>query len=438
MAKKNPFEYNDAKPPLQAAEGPDPFAVLKLASSEPVRMTPAKEITQALTPDQEEAPPEEFVGPVQPEAKVDKGKPGTVFSRTFNGAFKKGPLKGMDKSIFFSMLADTMVALGRPDGKGPKFTRMALERKQRQDELKRRAEEIEDERAWRAGQAELDRQARAEATDAQLKDSELGRAHQTRLKLLDIDARDQAAIRRHELEAELLELQKQGKVTVQAVNDTFDGISQLEGLRLPPHINPEAALQDPNVLEEARRRIAPFKRRAMLERIKAQRGDKVAKDYEEALARVRHRRNLWSSGVREVDPQEMQLTGDFTPFQPVTDAEGRPVGSVRDQVAAEIASVDRADLLRPEVREQLLESMTRAVVSDYSNMVIGSEVLDGEMLQDELADLEVSARAMIHNAIRDRLMYFSQQDQAARDQQDKEEAAKANRPVTRDVMTFKF
>jgi hypothetical protein len=358
----------------------EPFRVLKAVSQAPVKVSPAQQLTDAVTGSGDD---EEFVpqGPATPANVNDAGKPGTVFTRAFTGNFKKGPAKGMDKNLFFSMLADTLVAVsGVEPGQGPKFTRMAIERRAQQSQLAARQQELEDERAFRQAQADADRTQRVKETEAGLKDKSMDRAHDVDLKKLELDAKSKNAEKLQQHETEMLELSQKVGQQAASVAEVFDGISTLGSLRLPPHITPETAMADPAILEEARRLIAPHKERQIFQRIEAQNGTKVSEKNRETLAVVSQAETAWRNGVRMVSPEEQQATGLFQPFTMLLNPDGTPRGSLADQAAADVAATGPERLQDPVAYLDAKQAFMREAWDDFLLRTGGSfQLLDREL-----------------------------------------------------------
>ena len=334
---QNPFNV----PVVQDEDSPvDPFAVLRAVSA-PVRTSPAKQITDALTPDAEPedvTPPRPGVGPGS-RTGGDPEEEKNFLQKAFSGQFKKGALAGMDKQVFFAMIADSLTAIGTDGKASSKFTRMSLERKQRSDEVAARQQQIKEDREFTAEQNLLDRTHDVDKGDKASTEKDLDRSHERRLAELRIGAASQNLERNHELAQEMIELEGQEGLAVQQVSEVFKDVQLFPDLRLPAHITPATAKEDPKILEEARRLIAPHARELVFSRLKAARGDKAVTDQQQKLGSFKGAEAAWRGGRRMVSQEEQQLTGNFNPFTPITNPNGEAQGTPGDMAALDVAAV---------------------------------------------------------------------------------------------------
>jgi hypothetical protein len=249
------------------------------------------------------------------------------------GVFKKGLLKGMDKTVFLGFLADTMASLGGKGNLGA--ARMALENKARREAIVQRQKEVAEERAFRAGEAEKDREQRTQEQDKALTDKDLDRSFQLQKMFAQNDLELGRMQHRLALENEAHKYQTRNDLAGAEVREIFSDIAEFEGLELPEWATPEAAYADPKVRESIRRIVAPYKQRRFFQRLEASGNKSMAKEQRRLLSQYQFTREAWRQGKRlasadDVDKGMAQYEG-----QPITT--GASLNQQTGQVMAGLA-----------------------------------------------------------------------------------------------------
>lgn len=384
---QNPFDV-----PVVQEEGdrtPDPFAVLRAVSA-PTETSAAKQITEALAPTPKDGPdPEE----------ADKKN---FLQNAFQGQFKKGPMAGMDKGVFFAMLADTLTSISTRGEAKPKFTRMSLAKQAQRQEIEARQAEMASREALERELQNNRLVADAENTDKSIKAGEAEQKFRISLEELKINAETKSWNRKQEAAKGVFELESKVGLRAQLVSEVFGGIDQLDDVVLPEGMTPEAAFDDPAMLERARNLLAPAKQRNILKQIEREQGAKQAKDASESLGRIRQRKSLWLTGMRPVTENEAAL-GVNEPFVPIKGPDGVPLGSVEDQIAMAIQTEGVSELMNPQKREFFIAKLVRDAAHDYIQNVVGSEPLDSALVQQGVTSVKVTAEVIAKAEFRNML-----------------------------------
>lgn len=389
----------------------DPFAILRALNES--GMPQAKSLTGAFEADYEPMGPSQAGGP-------GFDKEGNPIPKN---AFQKGFLKGVDRLSFLAMLSDALIGIsgGEPQG----LTRQVVNIREQQAD-----------RAARLQEAAADRQLRRDIDAAALADRAIDRkeTRDARQVAMDHD-KDMAQYRaglefenlkkRVQLENEALETRALGDADAQANADLWQGVSELQDLRIPPYLTPQATLRDPNLREELRRLVAPHKMRGILSRIEAQQGAKAAERSREVLGRLRQAEVAWRSGVRMMSPEEQQLTGNFEGTAPILDATGKPRGSIGDLAAQDVATQGPDTLNDPEAYRQAKFAFVNDAWNDFLLRNGGAyQMLDEEIQAQEKGRIVGQLALLYDQAAQDFLVEFQKEQAAAEIIRQEEERAR--------------
>lgn len=306
----------------------------------------------------------------------DKGKPG--FDREGNPltpeVFQKGFLKGVDKTVFLGLLADTLSGIaGRPSQKA---ARTAIELRDRQKALRQRQKEIEETRDFERDQRELDRQFKTEETkrgEAKVaSEREKQREFEAEQTNLRIEADREQAERNNVLEQEALELRAKHGLQASAVEEVFRDAATFPGLAFPPDVTPEAAFDDPAVLERARQIVAPFRERRILQQL-AQTDKAAAREAAKINAAVKQNAVLWRLGRRM--PTDLEIQAGATPGTPVKEGP-----TLEERLNLTVEALQPNKVANREINRADREEVQDALVQEF--MLAGGGVffsLDGEL-----------------------------------------------------------
>ena len=326
--------------PLQGAGQPeaDPLAVLEALEDRPV--APVEQAVTALQGRNSREP--------LPKRDVDGSVP--------KGAFKNKFLRCLDKATFFAILGDALAAAG--GAKGPGITPQVLAARREGLALEARKNEVEESRQHDRDMREKDRLLEVQKLDAKVEGDDLDRKGRIDVAQLRVDAQRDNMKTNMEHEQSAIELRATKGVEAKAVNDLFGNIGEFADLKLPKHITPEAALNDPVIFEEARRLIAPFKQARIMARLEA---DNPSQAKAQALAAGNYDQEveLWRQGYRRSSKAEQE--GGLGPVQkvglPLTERIERSLDIYSPgELGNDSFMLREMDSLRSQLREDLLRA----------------------------------------------------------------------------------
>ncbi len=271
--------------PILGEDENDPFAVLR-AASEPSRVS---QFTK------EAAPVLNGLGPRRKTVAEEEDGPGS-FVPNERDSFRKGPLKGADKGLFFAGLSDAVLALSGQ--RGTNVARVSGEREAHLDREQRR-QELFTQREQRRTERATDKEDRAE---------EITAAEASALE------REQ---RRNEHEETILGLEQEGlklrgeqDLRLDTVGDAFSNLTRYGIGKLPDRFgDPVNVANTPRLFSDFMRFIGDARQTQILAELEAREkasggSGKLTVAQTKALATVRSSAMLYANGMMPANPDD--------------------------------------------------------------------------------------------------------------------------------------
>ncbi len=374
-SQDNPFAL-----PIAGQDEDDPFAVLR-AASEPSKVAAfTKEAAPVLT----------GLGPRRNAAAEDDDGPGTFVSNE-RESFKKGPLKGADKGLFFAGLSDAVLALSGVQGQN--VSRVAGEREAHLDREARR-EQLFDQREQRRNERKVDKAERVtEITEAEERNLE----------------REQ---RRNEHEETILKLEQGGlklrgeqDLRLSTVGDAFSNLTRYGIGKLPDRFgDPVAVANTPRLFSEFMRFIGDARQTQILSELEAREkasggSGKLTVAQTKALATVRSSATLFANGMMPADPSDPEnvLNLGSVPL-PGTDPANLESVARKAQVFAAGTEIDFANFQDVSASRQAFQDEFLREFTIFNSQALGF-LTEPELWDAERAALMAQAGAAFDSAV---------------------------------------